>query len=273
MSLRATGLARRVIGIGRDQGNLNLACDLGAIDTATTDFSRGVADADVIAICTPVTRIAHDVIEAAKHAPKHVLITDAGSTKRSIVDAIEANSRAAETFVGAHPIAGSERKGVSYALPDLFRNKMCVLTPTTGTPQDRLERAHGFWKALGCVTTELDPTLHDEALAMTSHLPHFVAAALAATVPPPLLPVAGGAYRDMTRVAGSDPTLWVGIFRENRAAVLRALEQFESSLSEARRALEDQDDSALLSWWTEAKDRRAAFEEGRHKISDLRFDV
>ncbi len=273
MSLRASGLAKRIVGIGRDQGNLNLACDLGAIDFGTTDLARGVAEADVIAICTPVTRIAHDVIEAAKLAPRSVLITDAGSTKRTIVEAAEADPRACATFVGGHPIAGSERKGVNYSQHDLFRGKICVLTPTSQTPADRLERAHEFWKSLGCVTTDLDPVAHDEALAMTSHLPHVISAALAATVPPPLLPVAGGAYRDGTRVAGSDPTLWVGILRENRAAVLRALEQFETELQLARRALEADDDSALMTWWIEAKERRTAFEDGRHKLSDLRLEI
>jgi prephenate dehydrogenase len=273
MSLRASGMAKRLVGIGRDQKALNLACDLGAIDEGTTDLARGVAEAEVVAICTPVTRIAHDVIEAAKSAPKRVLITDAGSTKRTIVEAVEADSRARATFVGGHPIAGSERKGVSYAQSDLFHGKICVLTPTDQTPPDRLERAHGFWKALGCVTTDLDPLAHDEALALTSHLPHVISAALASTVPPPLLPVAGGAYRDGTRVAGSDPALWVGILCENRAAVLRALEQFESELQICRKALEADDDTALTKWWNEAKERRAAFEDGRHKIADLRFEI
>ena len=273
MSLRASGLAKKLIGIGRDQKNLNLACDLGAIDYGTINLAQGVAEADVIAICTPVTRIAHDVIEAAGLAPNQVLIIDAGSTKRNIVDMVEADPRACATFVGGHPIAGSERKGVNYAQRDLFHHKICVLTPTKHTPLDRLERAHAFWKSLGCITTDLDPTAHDEALAMTSHLPHVISAALAATVPPPLLPVAGGAYRDGARVAGSDPTLWVGILRENRAAVLRALDQFETELELARNALEASDDLALLAWWNEAKDRRTAFEDGRHKITDLRFEI
>jgi prephenate dehydrogenase len=163
-----------------------------------------------------VTLIAADARRAAEGGPEDVLVTDAGSTKRRIVAEVEAHPRALAAFVGAHPIAGSERKGVAHARADLFEGRVCVLTPTARTPPERRDRARRFWELLGCRTLEMAPDDHDAALARTSHLPHAVAAALAAAVPAELLALAAGAYRDGTRVAGSDPDLWAGIFLENR---------------------------------------------------------
>lgn len=150
-------------------------------------------------------------------------MTDAGSTKRTIVEAAEADPLSRAKFVAAHPIAGSERSGVAHARADLFDGRVCVLTPTEQTPPDSLERARGFWSALGCRVIELDPTTHDAHFARTSHLPHAVAVALASLVGPDLVPLAAGAYRDATRVAGAEAALWAPIFLENRRPCLEAL--------------------------------------------------
>ena len=260
LALRVRGLARRVVGIGRGGASLAEAMRLGAIDQATTDLERGVAEADVVVVCTPVTRIVEDVRRAAEFAPGDVLLTDAGSTKRRIVEALEASEPARAAFVGGHPIAGSERKGPSHARADLFEGRVCVLTPTPKTPADRLDRARRFWGGLGCRIVELDPTAHDEALALTSHLPHAVAAALAASVPEPLLELAAGAFRDGTRVAGADPSLWAGIFLENRGPLIDALARFRDQLDALGVALRDDDEAALRGWYEVARDRRARFD-------------
>jgi prephenate dehydrogenase len=259
-AIRARGLAERVVGIGRDASRLAEAVRLGAIDSSATDPRRGVVEADVVVVCTPVTRIAEDVLDAAAAAPERVLITDAGSTKREIVEAVERHARARATFVGGHPIAGSERKGVAHADPALFEGRTCVLTPTPQTPADRLRRARDFWGSLGCRLVELDPSAHDEALALTSHLPHVVAAALAGVVPVEALAMAAGAYRDGTRVAGSDAALWAGIFRANRAPVLEAIGVFQGRLAALSAALADDDGEAIRTWWDEARARRARFD-------------
>jgi prephenate dehydrogenase len=164
-------------------------------------------------------------------------------------------------FVGGHPIAGSEQKGPSHARADLFQGRVCVLTPTDRTPRERLARARDFWAAVGCRVVELDPAEHDRALALTSHLPHAVAAALAASVPVEFLSLAGGAYRDGTRVACSDSALWTGIFEANQQPLLQALETFQAQLDGFRIALESGDDAAIIAWWDDAKSRRLAFEE------------
>jgi prephenate dehydrogenase len=162
--------------------------------------------------------------------------------------------------VGGHPLAGSERQGVEHAQRGLFEGRVCVLTPTAATPPDRLQRARGFWTALGCRIVELDPVAHDETLAATSHLPHVLAAALAAAVPSEVLALAAGAYRDATRVAGSDAALWTAIFLENRAPLLHALDRFESHLGRFRQALDAHDEAAIRSWWEVARARRGQFD-------------
>lgn len=260
-ALRVRGLAERVVGIGRDESRLAEAVDCGAIDAGFTDPRAGFEAAEVVVVCTPVTRIADDVRAAAEAAPGTVLITDAGSTKRGIVAVVERDPRAAAVFVGSHPIAGSERKGVKHAEPGLFQGRACILTPTERTPVDRLERTRAFWQALGCRLLETTPAEHDRVLALTSHLPHVVAAALAASVPVEALAMAAGAYRDGTRVAGSDASLWTGIFLENRMPLLEAIDTFQDQVAVLRQSLVDGDSDAIAAWWDAARARRSQYNE------------
>ena len=136
-ALRATGLAARVVGLGRDRERLAEAHRLGAIDEGTTDAADAYGSAEVVVICTPVDRVADDAILAAKLGPDCLLVTDAGSTKRLIVEAVERDERGRAAFVGAHPIAGSERSGVSLCGRIFFQQRACVITPTPATPRDR----------------------------------------------------------------------------------------------------------------------------------------
>ncbi len=268
LALRARGRARRIVGIGRNPAALDEARRLGAIDEGTTEPARGLAAAEVAVVCTPVTRIGDDIRTAAEHGPESILVTDAGSTKRRIVEAVERDPRSRAVFVAGHPIAGSERNGVTHARSDLFEGRVCVLTPTERTPADRLDRARAFWSMLGCRTVEIDPAAHDEALALTSHLPHAVAAALAASVPGEARALAAGAYRDGTRVAGSDAGLWTAIFRENRVPVLQALARFQDQLDQFRQALEADAENELHAWWDAARARRNRFEGPENRNAD-----
>ncbi len=259
LALRSKGRAKRVVGIGRDRGRLEEAKRLGAIDDFTTDPAEGVAEAEIAVVCTPVTRIVEDILVAARSGPDSILVTDAGSTKSRIVEEVGRDPRGRACFVGAHPIAGSERQGAAHGRADLFEGRSCVLTPTPITPPDRLERARQFWAGLGCRVFEFDPAEHDRRLALTSHLPHVVAAALAGSIDPDLLPLAAGAYRDGTRVAEADAALWAGIFVENRRPVLEALDRFEAQLADFREALEADDPGRLVEWWDAAKGHRRRF--------------
>src|SRR5699024_2405217 len=144
----------------------------------TTDLAKGVAEADVVVVCTPVGRVAEDVRRAAESAPPAALITDAGSTKRAIVQAVEKTPRAAGMFVAAPPRPGAERSAAAFAPAELYRDRVCVLTPTSRTDAPRLRRARAFWSGLGCRIVEMGPAEHHEVVAFTSHLPHALAAAL-----------------------------------------------------------------------------------------------
>ena len=260
LALRSRGLAERVVGVGRDLKTLQQARDRGIIDEATTDMEEGVAEAEVVVVCTPVSRIPHDVRRAAQAVPTGALVTDAGSTKRQIVETIESHLTASDVFVGAHPIAGSERAGAAHARAELLHDRVCVLTPTPRTSADRLQRARDFWGGLGCRMLEMSPTEHDEVLAYTSHLPHAMAAALASAVPAEWLALAAGAYRDGTRVAAADTGLWTAIFRDNRGPLLKALGTLEERVAAFKYAVMTDDEDAIRQWWDQARHRRRLFE-------------
>jgi prephenate dehydrogenase len=259
LALRTRELASEVIGVGRDLTTLESAIQKGAISRATTELESGVLEADVVVVCTPVSRIADDVRRAAEAAPGHVLVTDVGSSKRQIVEAIERHARSAAVFVGAHPLAGSERRGVDHARADLFLDRVCVLTPTARTRPDRSRRVHAFWSSLGCRIVEMSPSEHDEVVAYTSHLPHALAAALASSVPTDWLPLAAGAFRDGTRVAAADTGLWTAIFRDNRGPLLKALGTVQECLDAFKYALMTDDEEAIRRWWDSARERRDFF--------------
>jgi prephenate dehydrogenase len=261
LALRSRRIAAHVVGVGRDQASLDLAARTGAIDRGTTDFDSGVAEADLVIVCTPVNRIAEDVLHAAAIAPEGVLITDVGSSKRQIVETIERHARPAAAFVGSHPLAGSEQRGVLHAQSDLLEGRVCILTPTPRTLLERTREALSLWTALGCRVVEMSPVQHDEILAYTSHLPHAVAAALAGSVPAEWLPLAAGAYRDGTRVAAADAEIWAAIFRENRGPMLKALGTLQDCLDAFKYALMTDDEQAIRSWWEQARDRRGLFDE------------
>ncbi len=259
LAIRSRRIAAHVVGVGRDQATLDQAARSGVIDRGTTDFDSGVSEADLVIVCTPVNRVAEDVSRAALAAPADVLITDVGSAKRRIVDAIERDPRSAAVFVGAHPLAGSEQRGARHARANLFEDRVCVLTPTPRTPLERTRETLAFWTALGSRVVEMSPGEHDEILAYTSHLPHAVAAALAGSVPAEWLPMAAGAYRDGTRVAAADTNLWSAIFRENRGPMLKALDTLQECLDAFKYALMRDDEDAIRAWWDQARIRRSLF--------------
>ncbi len=263
LALRARGLAERVVGVGRNLKTLQQAQDRGIIDQATTDLEAGVADAEVVVVCTPVCRIPQDVRRAAQAVAAGALVTDAGSTKRQIVESVESQLAGSEVFVGAHPIAGSERAGAVHASAGLLHDRVCVLTPTPRTSAARLQQARDFWGGLGCRMLEMSPTEHDEVLAYTSHLPHALAAALASSVPAEWLALAAGAYRDGTRVAAADAGLWTAIFRDNRGPLLKALGTLEERVAAFKYAVMTDDEDAIREWWDQARYRRRLFE-ARH---------
>jgi prephenate dehydrogenase len=260
LALRKRGLASDVIGIGRQSSGpqRDLAQQLGAITGSTADLQQGVTQADLIIACTPVKDIAQHLLQAAQFAPDKALLTDAGSTKAAIVQAVEVSLPPGKKFVGSHPLAGSEKKGVQHARANLFENRTVVITPTKHTSADDVQSITEFWTSLGAKVLTMSAQLHDEALAGTSHLPHLLAAAVASITRPANLPLTAGGWRDVTRIAAGDSELWAQILLENRANVLKSLMLFEKKVAVFREALERGDIAQLQILLREGKQVRDA---------------
>ena len=231
---RAEGLAREIVAVGRRRESLEPALADGAVDRITTDVEDGVAGAEFCVLATPVATLTALLPAVWRAAPSEAVITDVGSTKAGIVSAAEALARGRpRSFVGSHPMAGSERSGYRASRADLFQGATVVLTPTDATPPDAVKRVTQFWEALGGRVTMLDPATHDRAVAAISHLPHLVADALVdavARLDPRFFDLAARGFKDTTRIAAADPRVWREIFQENQAALGLALGVFRQAL-------------------------------------------
>jgi prephenate dehydrogenase len=258
LAVRQRGLAGNVIGIGRRQVSLRIARRMGAVTHTTIDLGKGVADADLVIVCTPVGQIIEHVRHAARTCPEGTLITDAGSTKRLIVAALDEGLPRGCRFLGSHPLAGSEKAGPSFAQADLFDGRVAVITPTKNTRAEDFDLLEEFWQGLGSVVVRMSPEEHDQALAVTSHLPHLAAAALSAGLPEKYFRLTGTGMLDSTRLAGGDPSLWRQIVMQNRENVLSALEQYGTQLAGLHAAIRNGNEAELERILTLAKKNRDA---------------
>ncbi len=259
LAAKTRGLTRRVVGVGRDERTLARAQADGAIDSFTTNIADGVKAADLVVVCTPVDRVAADVLAATHAAPPRGVVTDVGSTKGNIVRELAGKlPPAGAMFVGSHPLAGSEKRGSANAVADLFVNRVVVVTPTADSDMEAVAVVELFWSRLGARIIRMDAHEHDTALAMTSHLPHAAAGGLAAVTPPEWLALTAGGFRDTTRIAAGDPDLWAAIFLANRDAVLTAADQFAARMTEFRSLLAAEDRAGLVRWLAEGKRIRDA---------------
>lgn len=258
LAAKKRGLARRVLGVGRARDSLERALALGAIDEMFLDLEAAARRANFMVFATPVDRIAAQVVAAARACAPGTLLTDAGSTKERILIEIEGQLTPGVHFIGSHPLAGSEKRGPDFANAELFQDRWTVITPTAQTADIALERAKLFWRALGCRVKVMTPQEHDRALALTSHLPHLLASALAGILPPEIFDLAASGFRDTTRVAASDPQLWTAIFAHNRPAVREALEKLKDRLDTLDQVLAEGDWKTLDSLLNQAKKVRDA---------------
>jgi prephenate dehydrogenase len=258
LAARRRGIAQRILGTSRTQTGIDQAKALDLIDEGFLDVAAAVHQAELTVFCTPVDCIAKQVTAVASGCAPGTVLTDAGSTKEAIVREVDGRLPPGVAFVGSHPLAGSEKRGPEWADADLFQGRLTIVTPTAQTDAAGLEKTSAFWRALGSRVRVMEPEEHDRALAWTSHLPHLAAAALAGILPLRLFDLSAAGFRDTTRVAAGDPTIWTGIFVHNRPAVLDALQQLEDYLSQFRKAIEAGDWVALDALLTKAKKVRDA---------------
>jgi prephenate dehydrogenase len=252
-----------VIGWSRRETTTAVALARGAISGDASSVEDAASGADLIIVSTPVEQIPAHAIAAARTAADDALITDVGSTKVSILAAVGRDPRCAARFIGSHPLAGSERTGPAHARADLLVDRLVVITPIAATTDRLIAQATSLWQQLGARVIAMSPIDHDGALAGTSHAPHVVAAALAASLPAEWLPLVASGWRDTTRIAGSDPGLWRQIVLDNAGSVLRELERFARVLDQFRSAIEAADGPQLERLLRAAGEARAAAEAGR----------
>ncbi|HUG90817.1 MAG TPA: prephenate dehydrogenase/arogenate dehydrogenase family protein [Planctomycetaceae bacterium] len=256
--LKRLGFTGPVIGAGRNRARLEQAHARGLIDSIADDVATAASSADLIVVSTPVDRIVEDVRAAADACHPGTLLTDAGSVKQHICRSLENALPGGATFIGSHPLAGSEKRGFEHADAHLFEGRVCVVTPDGRTPPEALHRLKAFWRFLGMSVLEMPADEHDAALARTSHLPHVAAAALADAVPPDLYELAGTGFRDTTRIAAGSPDLWVGILLDNAESLLAALDAYAERFQDFREAVARRDAARLRQLLGVAKQNRDA---------------
>jgi len=256
LAIKAHDPSIRVEGVGRRRSSLDQALKAGAIDTAHLDPTETARHSDLILLATPVGAFEKHLRAIAGILKKDAIVTDVGSTKARVVRTGERILGKGGQFIGSHPMAGSEHKGVAFARADLFTAATCVITPTVHTPTSLTRRVERFWSEMGMQTLRMSPAAHDRATAKVSHLPHALAGLMVMLAGKNDLKVAATGFRDATRLAGGDPEMWRDIFITNRKAILAAIDAFDESLMQFRDLLELADAPGLEKFLSAAKTRR-----------------
>ncbi|HAU13638.1 MAG TPA: bifunctional prephenate dehydrogenase/3-phosphoshikimate 1-carboxyvinyltransferase, partial [Gammaproteobacteria bacterium] len=265
MGLKAHGLCHEVVGCSRSRSTLDRGLALGVIDRAEPDIQAAVAGADLVMLAAPIGATEALLKAMAPALDGNTVVTDAGSVKGNVVAAARAVfGKVPPWFVPGHPIAGSERSGVEAAKADLYVNHKVILTPTPETDPEALNLVQHTWRGMGADVLCMDVAQHDAVLAATSHLPHLLAFSLVDTLSKEdenqeIFRYAAGGFRDFTRIASSDPTMWHDIFIANRQSVLDVIGHFSRGLELFKTAVEQEDSQAILGIMTRAKVARDHF--------------
>lgn len=246
-----------IVGYGHRASTLETATRLGAIDRSTTLAAEAVRGADLVILCTPVATFRAILQEIAASLKPGAILTDVGSTKRSVVRLAEELLPPTVHFVGSHPMAGSEKRGVEFAKADLFNGALCIVTPTARTNPGALAKVESFWAELGLRTKRLSPDDHDRLVCDVSHLPHAVAASLVAMQSEAALELAGKGFQDTTRVAAGDAGLWRDILIDNADSVRSSIARLRLQLDELEQRLDPTQAQALFDWLQAAAEKRS----------------
>lgn len=263
--LKKRGICKEVIGIARREDTCAEAVNLGVVDRAyisLKSIANELTAGDVIFISVPTLSVESVLQEIKENISVDVTITDGASVKGNVQFAAEkVYGKVPAQFVLGHPIAGSEKSGVTAANPDLYENHRCILTPLASTGSKHLDVVTRMWQSVGAEVLTMSVAEHDEVLGATSHLPHAIAYSLVDTLAhdinnPNIFRYAAGGFRDFTRIASSDPIMWHDIMRANKTSVLHALDLFIDNLTRLRSGIEHEDSEYLLSVFSRAKRSR-----------------
>ena len=252
LALKKQHLAGQITGLSRQRENARLAKKVGAIDRIGSSLEV-VADADLVILATPIDTIIDFAGKISNKLKKDCMVIDVGSSKERIVSKLSA---LLPNFLGCHPLAGSEKRGVANLQSDIFKGSICIITPTVKTNWRTLNKVMLLWKKLGADIVILSAKKHDQVLAFTSHLPHAAAFALIGSIPEQFLSISSGGLSDTTRIAASDANLWSQIFLSNRENLLPAFSSFQKKFSALKLALKKKDAKSLTKILSLAKEKR-----------------
>jgi cyclohexadieny/prephenate dehydrogenase len=259
-AMRRAGVAAHIAGYTPRAQTLERARAAGFADSLHSDAEACVQDADLVVLATPVGAYAALAEQIAPHLKRGAILSDVGSVKSAVIRDVGPHVPEGVHFIPAHPIAGTERSGPEAGFAELFDGRWCILTPPPGTDAAALERLKSFWRKLGSQVEVMDARHHDLVLAITSHLPHLIAYNivgtaddLATVTESEVIKYSAGGFRDFTRIAASDPTMWRDVFLNNREAVLEVLGRFSEDLSALQRAIRWGDGEALFNLFTRTR--------------------
>ncbi|WP_165323615.1 prephenate/arogenate dehydrogenase family protein [Rhizorhabdus phycosphaerae] len=243
---------------------------IGFVDDVTDTAGASVLDADLVIFCVPVGAMAAAAAEIADDLPPDAIVSDVGSSKESVLSAL-GGALPGVTIIPAHPVAGTENSGPDAGFATLFKGRWCIVTPPEGSDATAVERVSEFWRRLGANVETMDPRHHDRVLAVTSHLPHLIAYTIVGTASDmeevtqsEVIKFSAGGFRDFTRIAASDPTMWRDVFLNNKEAVLEMLQRFTEDLTALQRAIRWGDGDTLHDLFSRTRTvRRSIIEQGQ----------
>jgi cyclohexadieny/prephenate dehydrogenase len=257
---RAQNAVRSIVATARSPDTRRRVAELGLADQVVESNAAAVAGADLVIVCIPVGACGAAAKEIGPHLAPGAIVSDVGSVKGSVVRDMAPHLPANVHFVPSHPVAGTENSGPDAGFAELFIDRMCILTPPPGTDPDAIARLTALWKAIGSHVESMSPEHHDLVLAVTSHLPHLIAYTIVGTAydlrevtRSEVLKFSAGGFRDFTRIAASDPTMWRDIFLANKEAVLEMLGTFTEDLSTVTRAIRRGDGDTLFDIFTQRR--------------------
>jgi cyclohexadieny/prephenate dehydrogenase len=268
---RRENLAGHIAIATRSEKTLARARELGLGDSYTTDAAKAVADADLVIVSVPVGSSGVVAQEIASALKPGAIVTDVGSTKRSVIAQMSPHIPDGVHFIPGHPLAGTEKSGPDAGFADLFENRWCIFTPLSGTDPAALEKLSAFWRACGSHIDTMDPDHHDKVLAIVSHLPHIIAYNIVGTADDleavtqsEVIKYSASGFRDFTRLAASDPTMWRDVCLHNKDAILEMLARFSEDLAALQRAIRWGDGDKLFDLFTHTRAvRRSIIEAGQ----------
>lgn len=265
LAIRQGGYQGEIVGYGRSEPSLRRAVELGVIDSYALDLESAAIGSDLIMLAVPVGAIAPLLPCLQSLVEQGVILTDAGSTKGSVVDAVQqAYHHLPASFVPGHPIAGTEKSGVEAAFAELYADRRVILTPTVSSDPTAVAQVRSLWEMAGAEVVEMSVEHHDEVLAATSHLPHMLAFTLVDTLArledhDDIFRYAAGGFRDFTRIASSDPQMWNDICLNNRPALIAIIQRYSAELASLAIAIEQGDSATLIEQFTRAKVARDTY--------------